>query len=72
MLAHRDESGEDFDLKIATRDLQRATKALVDRSPASEHALILNLGDFFTLIIQATGLQEVAMPWMLMVDGLKY
>ena len=47
MLAHRDESGEDFDLKIATRDLQRATKALVDRSPASENALILNLGDFF-------------------------
>ena len=47
MLAHRDESGEDFDLKIATRDLQRATKALVDRSPASENCLILNLGDFF-------------------------
>lgn len=47
MLAHRDESGEDFDLKIATRDLQRATKALVDRSPPAENCLILNLGDFF-------------------------
>ena len=47
MLAHRDESGEDFDLKIATRDLQRATKMLVDRSPPAENCLILNLGDFF-------------------------
>ena len=47
MLAHRDESGEDFDLKIATRDLQRATKMLVDRSPPAENALVLQLGDFF-------------------------
>jgi len=47
MLAHRDETGEDFDLKIATRDLQRATKMLVDRSPSAETALILQLGDFF-------------------------
>jgi len=47
MLAHRDESGEDFDLKIATRDLQRATKMLVDRSPPAENSLILQLGDFF-------------------------
>lgn len=47
MLAHRNESGDDFDLKIATRDLQKATNALVDRSPATENALILNLGDFF-------------------------
>ena len=47
MLAHHNETGDDFDLKIATRDLQRATKALVDRSPPAENALILNLGDFF-------------------------
>ncbi len=47
MLAHRDEAGEDFDLKIATRDLQKGTKALVDRSPATDEALVLQLGDFF-------------------------
>ena len=47
LLAHRDEAGEDFDLKIATRDLQKGTKALVDRSPATDEALILQLGDFF-------------------------
>ena len=43
MLAHRDEAGEDFDLKIATRDLQKGTKALVYRSPATDEALILQL-----------------------------
>ena len=47
LLAHRSETGDDFDLKIATRDLQRGTKALVDRSPPAENALVLQLGDFF-------------------------
>jgi len=47
MLAHRDETGDDFDLKIASKDLRKATKELVDRSPPSETAVILNLGDFF-------------------------
>jgi hypothetical protein len=47
LLAHHSESGDDFDLKIATRDLQKGTKALVDRSPATDEALILQLGDFF-------------------------
>jgi len=47
LLAHRSETGDDFDLKIATRDLQKGTKALVDRSPPAENALVLQLGDFF-------------------------
>jgi len=47
MLAHADESGDHFDLKIATKDLRKATQALVDRSPNAETAIILNLGDFF-------------------------
>jgi len=47
MYAWAEESGEDFDLKIASEDLRRATNALVDRSPPSKTGLILNLGDFF-------------------------
>jgi len=47
MLAHREESGEDFDLKIATRDLQKATKMLVERSPSTDECLVLQLGDFY-------------------------
>lgn len=40
------ESG-DFDLSIAERDLCEAMDRLVASSPASEQALIVNLGDFF-------------------------
>jgi hypothetical protein len=47
MLAHREEAGEDFDLKIATRDLQKATKMLVERSPNTDEAVVLGLGDFY-------------------------
>jgi hypothetical protein len=47
MYAWAEEAGEDFDLKIACEDLRKATNALVDRSPAAETAVILNLGDFF-------------------------
>jgi len=47
MLAHKNESGDHFDLKIASRDLRKATKALVDRSPPAKTGLILQLGDFF-------------------------
>ena len=47
MYAWSEESGEDFDLKIASDDLRKATNALVDRSPPAETAVILNLGDFF-------------------------
>lgn len=37
----------DFDLKIAERDLCEAMERLVSSSPASEYALVANLGDFF-------------------------
>lgn len=47
MYAWGEEAGEDFDLAIAERDLVRAMQALVEKSPASEEALIVNLGDFF-------------------------
>ena len=47
MLAWGAECGESFDLKIAERDLIGAVKNLVDRSPPSETAIVLNLGDFF-------------------------
>ena len=40
------ESG-DFDLGIAERDLCEAMERLVESSPASDNALIINLGDFF-------------------------
>lgn len=39
--------GGDFDLSIAERDLCEAMDRLVASSPASENALIINLGDFF-------------------------
>ncbi|MCP3681828.1 MAG: hypothetical protein GY861_03985 [bacterium] len=41
------ETGEDFDCDIAERDLLAAMRYLVDKSPPSETAIILNLGDFF-------------------------
>ena len=47
LLSWHEETGEDYDLEIATNDLRKATKYLVDRSPSSTTALILNLGDFF-------------------------
>jgi hypothetical protein len=47
MFAWGEESGEDFDLKIAERDLCLAVDRLVDTVPACEEALIVNLGDFF-------------------------
>lgn len=47
MYAWHEETGEDFDLKIASSDLRSAMARLVDSSPASEEALVLNLGDFF-------------------------
>lgn len=39
--------GGDFDLGIAERDFCDAMERLVDHAPASEEALIINLGDFF-------------------------
>jgi hypothetical protein len=41
------EAGEDFDTEIARKDLITATHRLVQCAPASQHALIINLGDFF-------------------------
>lgn len=43
---HR-ETGENFDLDIAERDLFGAVDYLVQQAPASKQALIVNLGDFF-------------------------
>ena len=41
------ETGADFDLKIAERDLCEAMKYLVQQSPPSKRGVIINLGDFF-------------------------
>ena len=41
------ETGADFDLEIAERDLCAAVDYLVDRSPPSKHAALINLGDMF-------------------------
>ncbi len=40
------ECGADFNLKIAERDLCNAILDLVDRSPAGEYGVLINLGDF--------------------------
>ena len=47
MYSWAEETGDDFDCDIAERDLCNAVKQLVERSPKSETAIILNLGDFF-------------------------
>lgn len=47
MYAWAEESGEDFDVDIARRDLKGAMQYLSDNTPASERAMIINLGDFF-------------------------
>lgn len=41
------EVGEDFDLDIAEQDLFAAVDYLVDKSPPSKRAVLINLGDFF-------------------------
>ena len=41
------ETGEDFDLEIAERNLVAAADKLVALAPPSDQALVLNLGDFF-------------------------
>jgi hypothetical protein len=43
----KDESGEDFNLKIAEQLLNAAIDRLVDGAPPAETAILLNLGDFF-------------------------
>jgi hypothetical protein len=47
MLAWAAEVGESFDLAIAERELCECMKQLVARSPASEDAIVCNLGDFW-------------------------
>ena len=47
MLAWADEVGENFDLKIVERELCECLAQLVARSPATEEAIITNLGDFW-------------------------
>lgn len=47
MYAWAAETGTDFDLDIAERNLVAATVRLVMASPPSEEALIVNVGDFF-------------------------
>lgn len=47
MLAWPLESGNDFNLSIATSQLYEAVDKLVAIAPPSRHALIINLGDFF-------------------------
>ncbi len=47
MLSWGAETGQAFDLKIAERNLTTAVDKLVGLAPATETALIINLGDFF-------------------------
>lgn len=47
MLAWWKEVGASFDLKIAERELVECIRQLVDDAPASEQAIVTNLGDFF-------------------------
>lgn len=47
MFAWGEETGKDFDLKIAEAQLFAAIDYLVDRSPASERGVLANLGDMF-------------------------
>lgn len=47
MYAWAEETGEDFDLKIAKRNLTLAVEKLVEDAPPSEQALIVNVGDFY-------------------------
>lgn len=47
MLSWGEETGADFDLQIAERDLCAAMAYLVEQAPPAKRALIANLGDFF-------------------------
>lgn len=47
MHAWRGDAGANFDLKIAERNLTEYTGRLVELAPSSEHALIVNIGDYF-------------------------
>lgn len=47
MFAWAEEAGDNFDLKIAERNLVDAVDQLVECSPPAAEALIINLGDYF-------------------------
>lgn len=47
MFAWGEESGEDFDVKIAEKNLCETMDRLVDCSMSTKQALIVNVGDFF-------------------------
>jgi len=47
MYAWAEESGDDFDVDIARRDLCGAVDYLVSQAPSSRQCVIANLGDFF-------------------------
>lgn len=47
MLSWAKETGDDFDLEIARRDLCQAVAYHVNQAPPCENCLIANLGDFF-------------------------
>ncbi len=47
MLAWARETGRDFDLDIAERELVTCVEELVERAPPSGRAILANLGDFF-------------------------
>lgn len=47
MFAWSRETGENFDLKIAERELVHAVDMLIERTPPSKNATFLNVGDWF-------------------------
>lgn len=47
LLAHHDESGQDHDLKISEARHTSAMQMLVSQSNPTEHAFIVDVGDFF-------------------------
>jgi hypothetical protein len=47
LLAHARETGDNFDLKIATADLRRSVDMLVQRAPAARHATFVEVGDLW-------------------------
>ena len=47
MYAWAEESGEDFDINIARKDLLSAAAKLVNIAPVASKCVIINLGDFF-------------------------
>jgi hypothetical protein len=47
LLAHARETGANFDLKIACRELRRSADLLVGRAPRAGHALFVDVGDLW-------------------------